>query len=194
LGHPPTTHAATVELFMDYVNVFDGTKATWPWHALLIPLGIACAGLALGIYVRYRRHPEGSAIADWAGSVLAFLFAGSALVTAAFMMINSGQGCKDVTRVTEAGNFHVVEGVVHNYVPPWPDRNGIESFTIGNIQFRYSSGGAPCTFNYTLNSGFIRDGVRARIAYRDTDISLGSDILKIDVASADVPQGRVAHP
>lgn len=173
---------------MNYVNVFDATKTGWAWQTLSVPIGIGFVGLFFGVYLHYRKHPQGSTIADWAGSAFGLLFGLSLLLTCIFIVIGFAGGCKDVARMMQAGNYRIAEGVIHNYVAPWPGGNGMESFMIGSVQFRYSSGGEPCTFNYTLNNGFIHDGVRARVIYRDTDIYKGSGILKIDVFSSDSPQ------
>ncbi len=69
----------------------------------------------------------------------------------------------------------IAEGVISDFVPMPPGGHSIESFRVGGATFAYGGGWGSTVFNSEWNTGFIHDGVQARVTY------CGSDILKIEV-------------
>jgi hypothetical protein len=68
------------------------------------------------------------------------------------------------------GNFSVAEGTVEDFVPMPPEGHSTESFKVGARSFAYGSGWGSIVFNSEWNHGYIHNGARVRISYRDENI------------------------
>ncbi|MEO5928386.1 MAG: hypothetical protein ABIR47_00500 [Candidatus Kapaibacterium sp.] len=92
------------------------------------------------------------------------------LVTGLFYWHALGE-FNNIKSLYRSGDYHVVQGVVENFVRMPASRAGYESFTIHGVNFRYS-GRDPRTFGFKLavaNWGKISNGKAMRLAYRNID-------------------------
>jgi hypothetical protein len=91
------------------------------------------------------------------------------------------QEYKSARDILRRGDFETVEGIVQHFHRMPAEGHDTERFSLGGVEFKYSSGWGAVYFNSDLNYGYIHDGVRARISYKN------EEILKVEVNSADIP-------
>ena len=83
---------------------------------------------------------------------------------------------RSAMQALSSGECIVASGVVTNFTKPH-GKGGSESFTVNGVQFEYGSGLTSTVFGYYWNTGFIHNGVDARITYTRWD----HDILRVEI-------------
>jgi len=155
---------------MGYHIVFDVTQVGFRWW---IP-GLVFVFGGLFVLIGWAVKTSGDRQAHLKG--LLFQLVGAVAVVAACGWFGAMyREYHAAEKALAAHDYSVAEGIVTNFVPMPPGGHAIESFTIGSAHFAYGSGWGSTTFNSEWNTGFLHEGVQARIAYR------GKDILKVEV-------------
>ena len=155
---------------MGYHTVFDVAQVGFRWWIPLLILVFSALFIGIGWAVRT------SAERDLSRKGLLFQGIGiiGILVSLGFFAVQYSEYHSDEEALSHH-DYSVVEGVVTDFVPMPPSEHSIESFRVNGVRFQYGSGWGSTVFNSEWNTGFIHDGVQARISYR------GSDILKVEV-------------
>jgi hypothetical protein len=100
---------------------------------------------------------------------------GIVLVLSTVSLIADIDEYHNLKKSLQTGDFSVAEGTVENFVPMPPGGHSTESFQIGPTSFAYGSGWGSLAFNSDWNRGYIHNGARVRIAYKD------GNILRVEV-------------
>lgn len=80
------------------------------------------------------------------------------------------------------GQYEIVEGYVHNFIPMPPEGHSLEMFDIGDIHFEYSDNLVSVGYNKTkTNGGIIRgNGQYLKVGYVYYNESYGNIIVYIE--------------
>ncbi len=153
-----------------YHTVFDVTTVGFQWW---IPLLIFIfASLFIGVGWALKTSGERSS----SGKGLPFQFVGGIGILAAvgfFLSIYSEY--HSAVKALQTHDYSVTEGVVTDFVPMPAGGHAAESFRVNGVSFSYGGGWGSAVFNADWNTGFLHNGVQARITYH------GRDILKVEV-------------
>jgi len=155
---------------MSYHTVFDVGQAGFQWWISFL-IGIA-SGLAILVGWALKNQDETSD--DPGLPVFRFFgFAGMlvALAVLAYMYVEYHSSVKALS----TRDYTTAEGVVTEFVHNHHGKITTESFRVNGILFHCSNGFGSEAFTSDWNTGFIRNGVEARITYRR------SDILRVEV-------------
>jgi hypothetical protein len=155
---------------MGYHTAFDVTRVGFQWWipALIFIFASLLGTIGWGL--------KTSADSRYKGLLFQFV-GGIGIVGALVFFIGIYAEYHSAMKALATHDYSVAEGVVTDFVPMPPGGHSTESFRIGDVRFRYGAGWGSTVFNSEWNTGFLRDGVRARITYR------GEDILKVEIAA-----------
>jgi hypothetical protein len=155
---------------MGYHTVFDVTRVGFQWWIPL--LMFIFAGMIFGIGWAVRSSGERDS--DMKGGL--FQIVGViGLLAAAGWFVSTYSEYHNAAKALATNQCSVAEGVISDFVPMPPGGHSTESFRVAGVKFAYGGGWGSTVFNSEWNTGFIRNGVQAKVTYR------GSDILKIEV-------------
>jgi hypothetical protein len=161
---------------MNYISVFDVSKEGLPWQipAFFILFCIGTIGFLTYMLRKLRGQIPLSGYR--AVSTIAFLV-GLGLVIGSIMQCEASyREYESARQLLQDPDTRVIEGMIHDFHQMPPGGHAIESFTINGIKFQYGTGWGSVIFNSNWNSGFLHDGVTARITYS------GDKILRIEIA------------
>ena len=155
---------------VEYHTVFDVSQNGYLWAYPLVIVLFAGLFALIGWAMRQSKQREYRVIG------IAFPIAGGIGMFAGLLYLVSNYiAFRDYAKALSNHDYAVAEGVVTGFVPMPRGGHADESFRIGQTKFLYGSGWGSLVFNSELNTGFLHNGVRARITYR------GADILKVEV-------------
>ncbi|HXM99606.1 MAG TPA: hypothetical protein VN982_14130 [Candidatus Dormibacteraeota bacterium] len=146
---------------MESKIIFDIAAEHFDWKAVEAPAALFIAG-CLGILMEKLK---------WVHIVIknvGYYLAGFALLTAAYVFIDSYVLRRDHVKALTSGECEVVEGIVEHFHPMYYEGRKDESFVISGHTFRYSDHIATTCFNRpSAHGGSIHGGMYLRITYID---------------------------
>jgi hypothetical protein len=169
---------------MEYQVVYDASQEGYSWWWLLIPILLIIVGI-----ISWRRREALKSrinlpiVADALGS--SALGCGLLLIVCLTIIgfLVSYTSYSNAQQILQTGEIQVVEGQVENFIPQPAFDNGVESFTVNGVGFKYSAATISHGFNQSSTHGgpINRNGIQVRISYYD-DQSGDNVILKLEVA------------
>ena len=155
---------------MGYHTVFDVTRVGVQWW---IPL-LICIFTGLVLVIGWALKTSGDR--DSKRMAVIFQLVGAVGILGALGFFASIYGeYHSATNALATHDCAIAEGVVTDFVPMPLGGHATESFRVNGVRFEYGSGWGSTVFDSERNTGFIHNGVQARITYR------GKDILKVEV-------------
>ena len=156
---------------MPYHIAFDVAQAGFRWWpSLLIAIASALALL-------WGRSLGNSCSDEDGDAGLSLKLVGIVGLIASIILLSfTYTQYRSAVRTLSSGDYLVASGVVTNFTER-QTKAGSESFTVNGVRFDYGSGLASTVFGYYWNSGFLHNGVDARITYTRWD----HDILRVEV-------------
>ena len=156
---------------MPYRIVFDVARAGFQWWpALLIAVASALATL-----VGWGLKNSGEADDDRRGGFYFQVGGIIGLVASVVFLAFQYTEYRSALQTLSSRDYSVASGIVTNFVP-MHCKGCTEGFTVNGVRFEYGTGFSSAGFGSLWNTGFIRDGVDARITY-----SREHDILRVEV-------------
>jgi hypothetical protein len=155
---------------MGYRTAFDVRQAGFHWWIALLVVTFATLFLGIGWALRGSRDDELSL-----KGLLFQLVGAIGVLGAATFLVSTYREYHAATKALLKHDYSVAEGSVTDFVPMPPGGHSTETFRIDGVRFEYGGGWGSTVFNSEWNTGFIHNGVQARITYHDRDI------LKVEV-------------
>jgi hypothetical protein len=168
---------------MVYKVVFDLSNVgymdvAWPYVAggcIFTLIGI------WGVMYAHRVSIFGHFSRTWR-RLFSFIFLSFAIAWSVFTFIFTYSQFKSIKDPYQKGNYHIVEGIVTNFIPMPYSGHSEECFTVDARRFCYSDYGTTPGFNNTQSHGGpIKPGLCVRISY------IGNVIVKLEIGEDQEP-------
>jgi hypothetical protein len=157
---------------MPYRTAFDVAQVGFQWWPSLLIAVVS----ALVTLVGWGLSNSDGSDDDKIGG-LYFQFGGIAglMASVAFLAFTYTE-YRSAVQALSSRDCSIASGIVTNFVP-MHCKGCTESFTVNGVRFNYGTGLSSAAFGSLRNTGFIRNGVDARITYMRDE----RDILRVEV-------------
>ena len=155
---------------MAYRTAFDVAQVGFQWWPSLLIVIVSALVMIVGWALENSGDDD-----DSRGGLFVKIGGIIGLLAAPAFLAFTYTEYRSAVQALSSRDYSVASGMVTDFVP-MHCRGCTEGFTVNGVRFEYGVGLSSATFGSQWNTGFIRNGVDARITY-----SRDHDILRVEV-------------